>query len=130
MKKELKTIEFAGKNFKIVNLEFHGNEVFFSLVIGEKEAFGKGDLTFNCTVEYGEFVYDNCDLMLESFQWDHNMEMFWTNNRNTKLICDAIESIVNEEPENYGFDAEAYENDQMEWHSELNYQIRRESCAN
>ena len=124
----MKTVEFKNRNFKIVNLEFSGNEVFFSIIIGNKEAFGKGDLTFNCTVECSEFVYDNCDLMLESFQWDHNMELFFMNNRNTKLICDAIESIVNKDPESFGFDMEAYENDLMEWHEDLNYQIKREQC--
>jgi hypothetical protein len=124
----MKTVEFKNKNFKIVNLEFSDKEVFFSIVIGEKEAFGKGDLTFNCTVECSEFVYDNCDLMLEKFQWDHNMKLFWINNRNTKLICDAIESIVNEDPESYGFDMQEYENDQLNWNAELNYQINRESC--
>ncbi len=128
MKKQNGTIEFTGKNFKIVNLEFSGNEVFFTIVIGDKEAFGKGDLTFNCTVECSEFVYDNCDLMLEKFQWDHNMKLFFMNNRNTKLICDAIESIINEDPESYGFDMQEYENDQLNWNAELNYQINRESC--
>jgi hypothetical protein len=128
MEKQNGTIEFTGKNFKIVNLEFNGNEVFFTIVIGDKEAFGKGDLTFNCTVECSEFVYDNCDLMLDKFQWDHNMELFFMNNRNTKLICNAIESIVNEDPESYGFDMEEFENDQLNWNAELNYQINRESC--
>jgi hypothetical protein len=128
MEKQNGTIEFTGKNFKIVNLEFSGNEVFFTIVIGDKEAFGKGDLTFNCTVECSEFVYDNCDLMLDKFQWDHNMELFFMNNRNTKLICDAIESIVNEDPESCGFDMEEFENDQLNWNAELNYQINRESC--
>jgi hypothetical protein len=128
MEKQNGTIEFTGKNFKIVNLEFSGNEIFFNILIGDKEAFGKGDLTFNCTVECSEFVYDNCDLMLDKFQWDHNMELFFMNNRNTKLICDAIESIVNEDPESYGFDMEEFENNQLNWNAELNYQINRESC--
>jgi hypothetical protein len=128
MEKQNGTIEFTGKNFKIVNLEFSGNEVFFNILIGDKGAFGKGDLTFNCTVECSEFVYDNCDLMLDKFQWDHNMELFFMNNRNTKLICDAIESIINEDPESFGFDMQEYENDQLNWNAELNYQINRESC--
>ena len=128
MEKQNGTIEFTGKNFKIVNLEFSGNEIFFNILIGDKEAFGKGDLTFNCTVECSEFVYDNCDLMLDKFQWDHNMELFFMNNRNTKLICDAIESIINEDPESYGFDMEEFENNQLNWNAELNYQINRESC--
>jgi hypothetical protein len=128
MEKQNGIIEFTGKNFKIVNLEFSGNEIFFNILIGDKEAFGKGDLTFNCTVECSEFVYDNCDLMLDKFQWDHNMELFFMNNRNTKLICDAIESIVNEDPESYGFDMQEFENDQLNWNAELNYQINQESC--
>jgi hypothetical protein len=56
------------------------------------------------------------------------MELFFMNNRNTKLICDAIESIINEDPESYGFDMEEFENDQLNWNAELNYQINRESC--
>ena len=128
MKKQNGTIEFTGKNFKIVNLEFNGSDVYFDIQIGNKLMYMVGELEFNCTVDCGEFVVDTCDLMLQKFQWEHNMQLGILNKRNTILICEEIEQIAMLDPEKYGFDMEQYESDQMNWNAELNYQISREQC--
>lgn len=130
MKKQRQTIEFTGKNFKIVDLEFNIDDVYFSIVIGSKEMLMSGNLHFNCTVEDGEYKVDNCDLMLEPFEWEHDMKSGFLNNRNTKLICEAIEAIAMLNPESHGFDMEQHENDEMSWNAELNYRIKKESCLN
>ena len=127
MKKELKTIEFTGKNFKIVDLEFNGNDVYFDIQFETRDVmYMTGDICFNLCG--GEI--DSADLELNPFDWEYRNTTGFLNKRNTKLICDAIEKIAMQDPEACGFDWEEYENEQMEWHADLNYQIRRDSCAN
>lgn len=126
----MKTIEFKNRNFKIANLENVNSDIYFSIQIGSKQMNFYGEIEFNITVENGDHVIESVNVMLERYDWEHVDVNGFLNKRNTKLICEVIESIVMNDPESFGFDMEAYENDQMEWHAELNYQIRRESCAN
>lgn len=126
----MKTIEFKNRNFKIADLENVNSDIYFSIQIGNKQMNFCGEIEFNITVENGDYVIESVDVMLERYDWEHVDVNGFLNKRNTKLICEAIESIAMNDPESFGFDMEAYENDQMEWHAELNYQIRRESCAN
>jgi hypothetical protein len=122
------TVEFKNKNFKIVDLEFVDRDIYFSIHIGSKQMNFCGEAFFNMEVENGEHVIESVDVLLERYDWEHVDINGFLNKRNTKLICEAIESIILNEPELCGFDMEVYENDQMEWNAELNYQISRESC--
>ena len=124
----MKTVEFKNRNFKIVNLEFCDNDVYFNIEIGNKQMNFCGEVSFNITLDCGEHVIDSVDLRLDQYDWEHVFKSGFLNHRNRKLVCEAIEEIVLNEPELCGFDMEAYENDLMEWHEELNYQIRREQC--
>ena len=124
----MKTVEFKNRNFKIVNLEFCGNDVYFNIEIGSKQMNFAGEVSFNITLDCGEHVIDSVDLRLDEYDWEHVFKSGFLNQRNRKLICEAIEEIVLNEPELCGFDMEVWENDLMEWHEELNYQIKREQC--
>lgn len=108
MKTELKNIEFAGKNFRIEGLELANEEVYFTIIIGSKEMYMSGTVNFNIHWNHIQDTYDmeNCDVMLEDFQWEHNMKTGFLNKRNTALICEAIEKIAMENPEGCGFDWE------------------------
>lgn len=124
----MKTVEFKNRNFKIVNLEFCDNDVYFSIEIGNKQMNFCGEVSFNITLDCGEHVIDSVDLRLEQYDWEHVFKSGFLNQRNRKLVCEAIEEIVLNEPELCGFDMEVWENDLMEWREDLNYQIRREQC--
>jgi len=124
----MKTVEFKNKNFKIVNLEFCDKEVYFNIEIGNKQMNLSGEVSFNITLDCGEHVIDSVDLRLDQYDWEHVFKSGFLNQRNRKLVCEAIEEIVLNEPELCGFDMEVFENDLMEWNEELNYQIKREQC--
>jgi hypothetical protein len=124
----MKTVEFKNRNFKIVNLEFCDNDVYFNIEIGTKQMNLTGEVSFNITLDCGEHVIDSVDLRLNEYDWEHVFKSGFLNQRNRKLICEAIEEIVLNEPELCGFDMEIWENDLMEWHEDLNYQIKREQC--
>jgi len=124
----MKTVEFKNKNFKIVNLEFCDKEVYFNIEIGNKQMNLSGEVSFNITLDCGEHVIDSVDLRLDQYDWEHVFKSGFLNQRNRKLVCEAIEEIVLNEPELCGFDMEVWENDLMEWHEDLNYQIKREQC--
>ena len=124
----MKTVEFKNRNFKIVNLEFCDNDVYFNIEIGNKQMNLTGEVSFNITLDCGEHVIDSVDLRLDQYDWEHVFKSGFLNQRNRKLVCEAIEEIVLNEPELCGFDMEVWENDLMEWHEELNYQIKREQC--
>lgn len=132
MKKELKSIDFQGKNFKITGLETNVDEVFFSIMIGSKEMYMSGNYQFNCVFEDGHFEVDNCDVMIEPFQWEHNMKCGFLNQRNTILICEAIEKELMKDPEGNGFDYETYEDNQRNFYeclqSDIRKQLNREKC--
>ena len=133
MKKELKNIEFEGKNFKIAGLETKVDEVFFSIIIGSKEMYMGGSYQFNCVFEDGNFEVDNCDVMIEPFEWEHNMKCGFLNQRNTILICEAIEKELMKDPEGNGFDYETYEEDQRNFYeclqSDIRKQLNRTECC-
>jgi uncharacterized membrane protein len=124
----MKTVEFKNRNFKIVNLEFCDKDVYFSIEIGSKQMNFCGEVSFNITLENGDHVIDSVDLRLEQYDWEHVFKSGFLNQRNRKLVCEAIEEIVLNEPELCGFDMEVFENDLLEWHEDLNYQIKREQC--
>ena len=124
----MKTVEFKNRNFKIVNLEFCDNDVYFNIEIGSKQMNFTGEVSFNITLDCGDHVIDSVDLRLDQYDWEHVFKSGFLNQRNRKLICEAIEEIVLNEPELCGFDMEVWENDLLEWHEELNYQIKREQC--
>jgi hypothetical protein len=124
----MKTVEFKNRNFKIVNLEFCDNDVYFNIEIGSKQMNLTGEVSFNITLDCGEHVIDSVDLRLDQYDWEHVFKSGFLNQRNRKLVCEAIEEIVLNEPELCGFDMEVWENDLMEWHEDLNYQIKREQC--
>jgi len=124
----MKTVEFKNRNFKIVNLEFCDKEVYFNIEIGNKQMNLSGEVSFNITLDCGEHVIDSVDLRLDQYDWEHVFKSGFLNQRNRKLVCEAIEEIVLNEPELCGFDMEVWENDLMEWHEDLNYQIKREQC--
>jgi len=124
----MKTVEFKNRNFKIVNLEFSDKEVYFNIEIGNKQMNLSGEVSFNITLDCGEHVIDSVDLRLDQYDWEHVFKSGFLNQRNRKLVCEAIEEIVLNEPELCGFDMEVFENDLMEWNEELNYQIKREQC--
>jgi hypothetical protein len=122
----MKAIEFKNRNFKIADLENVNSDIYFSIQIGSKQMNFCGEIEFNITVENGDHVIESVNVMLERYDWEHVDVNGFLNKRNTKLICEAIESIVMNDPESFGFDMEAYENDQMEWHADLNAQIKKE----
>ena len=124
----MKTVEFKNRNFKIVNLEFCDNDVYFNIEIGSKQMNFMGEVSFNITLDCGEHVIDSVDLRLDEYDWEHVFKSGFLNQRNRKLICETIEEIVFNEPELCGFDMEVWENDLLEWHEDLNYQIKREQC--
>ena len=124
MKNELKAIEFTGKNFKIVDLESYGKQVYFTIKCGERDQmYMAGDLSFNVSDDEIESV----DIYLEHFDWENKTTTGFLNSRNTKLICEKIESIVIQDPESYGFDWYEYEEDQRNWNQNLQFDILKES---
>ena len=127
MKKELKTIEFAGKNFKIVNLEFNGKDVYFDIRFGTRDTmYMSGDICFNLCG--GEI--DSADLELQPFDWEYRNTTGFLNKRNTKLICEAIEKIAMQDPESCGFDWEEYFDGKECFNENLREDLKMESCAN
>ena len=124
----MKTVEFKNRNFKIINLDFCDNDVYFNIEIGSKQMNFCGEVSFNITLENGDHVIDSVDLRLDQYDWEHVFKSGFLNQRNRKLVCEAIEEIVLNEPELCGFDMEVFENDLLEWHEDLNYQIKREQC--
>ena len=101
----MKTIEL-NKNFKLVNVEYWDKKVYFNIDCGR---FGTmlfvGDIEFRTNSDYDP---TGVEVTLYKYDWEafgQNTKGF-LNNRNTKLICEAIENLIMDDPDSWGFDAE------------------------
>jgi hypothetical protein len=107
----MKTIEL-NKNFKLVNIEYWNGIIYFDIDCGR---FGKmlfqGDINFNTDSDY---EVTSVDIELEKYDWEEigKKTKGFLNNRNTKLICEALENLIMDDCESYGFDAEALKLDE------------------
>ena len=101
----MKTIEL-NKNFKLLNLEYW-NKIYFDIECGR---FGK--MLFQADVEFrtnSDYEPTGVEVSLYKYDWEEigKQTKGFLNRRNTKLICQAIEDLIMQDPEEWGFDAEA-----------------------
>ena len=101
------------QNTTVKNIEFCNEVGFFNIDCGRF-----GEMIFDFDYEFN--VDSDCDfesvtVKIGSYDWellDGGSLKFGQdlrlNNRNTKLICEYIESIISLDPEKYGFDSENY----------------------
>lgn len=99
----MKTIEL-NRNFKLINVEYWDGQVLFDIDCGR---FGQmslsGDIKFSSDSDYKATAVD---VYLDKYFWleTSNTNAGFFNNRNTKLICEALEKEIMEDPESWGYD--------------------------
>lgn len=109
----------ALKNTKITGLEVWDGLGYFDIECGK---FGKMLFTFDIDFNVdSDYEFQSVDVQISSFEWETDNEQrnklknLKLNNRNTKLICEYIESVITDDPNAYGFDSENYvDEDQYE----------------
>jgi hypothetical protein len=102
----------AVKNTKITGLEVWDGLGYFDI---ECAKFGKMLFTFDIDFNVNrDNEFDSVDVQISSFEWETDNEQrnkfknLKLNNRNTKLICEYIESVITDDPNAYGFDSENF----------------------
>ena len=119
------------RNTKIRNIEEHNGVGYFDIECGKF-----GTMLFEFYIEFNvdsDYDLESVDVKISSYDWEsenENLKSGKLNKRNTKFICEYIESIILDDPRSYGFDENDFirkDEEDFDYYQELNFEERRYS---
>jgi hypothetical protein len=119
------------RNTKITNIEEHNGVGYFDIDCGRF-----GTMIFEFYIEFNvdsDYDLESVDVKIGKYDWEsenENLKSGMLNKRNTKFICEYIESVILDDPQSYGFDEEDFmrkDVEEFDYCQELNFDERRYS---
>ncbi len=121
------------RNTTVKNIEVNNGVGYFDIDCGRF-----GAMLFEFYIEFNvdsDYELESVTVKIGSYDWElldggslkfgQNLRL---NNRNTKFICEYIESIILDDPRSYGFDENDFirkDEEDFDYYQELTYEERR-----